>query len=110
MSDSKILNPADFVAVKVSKLLPIIKSLYDDNLSDAVMQRYGEEILLLTKEQAVRWHSFVDTEVDETAPPSNNVTRSRRAANTGRLVGPRLKSTMGTTRGVDTPNCTRYRG
>ena len=94
------------VEISVERLFAIVKAIYDDGLSGSVLERYGREVVLMTREQAGRWHAFVDHEISASLPPDLDVRRPDFAARRTKLVGPRVKEVMGGGAGGDTPHCT----
>jgi hypothetical protein len=105
MSDPKT-TPEPMVEITVDRLFSIVKAIYDDNLEDEIIRRYGKEVFLLTGEQATRWHSFVDVNIASTPPADTGVDTQGYAAHVTKLVGPRLKGVMGAAGGPNTPHCT----
>lgn len=105
MSEPITQKNETLVEVKVGRLFDIIKAIYDDNLSKPIIDRFGEEVFLLTKDQADRWHSFVKSDLVTVPPLGQDTPTQGFAAHKPKLVGPKLKGAMGAAGGADTPHC-----
>ena len=106
MGESVDTEREAMVEVSVERLFAIVKAIHDDNLNVPILERYGDEVFLMTRQQADRWHAFVDREIAIAPLPASDARLSEFVARRTKLVGPRLKEIMGGGAGGDTPHCT----